>query len=263
MMRTKSIFLAACLVFMASVLSFGQNERASKSTIVLGKEIMPKDTSKISRFRNHVIAPKGEWQCGISVMYADFSSSNSEYMMLLQGINADASMLRLATVAAYTFKDNHSVGVRFQYTNFNGMVDTATADLLGNFSMTLEDMNANSRALSASIFQRTYWGLDKNGRVGLFWDYILGYTRKNSRFYTGETPSAYTVTNKMHLGFAPGIVYFPMNNVSIQASICLADLSYNYVKAYENGKVAGSRQAWKAQASINVLDLNFGLTIHF
>ena len=81
--------------------------------------------------------------------------------MLLQGVDANASMLRLAPQAAYTFKNNHAVGVKFQYTNFSGMVDTATADLLGNFSMTLEDINASSRAWGASIFQRTYWGLDK------------------------------------------------------------------------------------------------------
>ncbi len=263
MMGRKSILLAACMAFIAAAPSFGQTEREERSTIVLGKEIVPKDTTRSSRFRNHLIAPKGEWQCGISVMYADFSSDNSEYMMLLQGMDAKASMLRLAPQAAYTFTDNHSVGVRFQYTNFTGTLDTATADLLGNFSMTLEDVNASSRALSASVFQRTYWGLDKRGRVGLFWDYILGYTRKNTAFLPGEDSSAYTITHKVHVGFAPGIIYFPMNNVSLQASICLADLGYNNVKAYEDGIVAGTRHAWKAQASLNVLDLNFGLTIHF
>jgi len=263
MMGRKRILLAACMSLLAAVSSFGQTEREEKETIVLGKEIAQKNTTSARRFKNHLIAPKGEWQCGIFVMYADFSSDNSEYMMLLQGMGAKASMLRLAPQAAYTFTDNHAVGVKFQYTNLNGMLDTATADLLGNFSMTLEDVNASSRALSASVFQRTYWGLDNRGRVGLFWDYILGYTRKNTNFYTGEDSSAYTITHKVHLGFAPGIVYFPMNNVSLQASICLADLGYNNVKAYEDGAVSGTRHAWKAQASLNVLDLNFGLTIHF
>lgn len=263
MMRVFNVFMAACLMLVASAPVFGQAEDKGKSTVVLGSEISPKDTTRQSRFVNRLIAPKGEWQCGLSVMYADFSSDNSEYMMLLQGLDANASMLRLSPQAAYTFMDNHAVGVQFRYTNFNGVVDAATADLLGNFSMTVEDIHASSRALSAVVFQRSYWGLDKNGRVGLFWDYILGYTRKNSRFYTGDESSAYTVNDKIHIGFAPGIVYFPMNNVSIQASICIADLSYNNVKAYESGERVGTRHAWKAQASLNVLDLNFGLAIHF
>ncbi len=248
---------------MACAPVFGQAEKTGKSTVVLGGEISRADSTKQGRFKNHLIAPKGEWQCGLSVMYADLSSDNSEYMMLLQGLDANASMLRLSPQAAYTFMDNHAVGVLFRYTNFSGGIDAATADLLGNFSMSVEDLNASSRGLSVSVFQRTYWGLDNHGRVGLFWDYILGYTRKNSRFYAGEESSAYTVNKKVHVGFAPGIVYFPMNNVSVQASICIADLGYNNVKAYENGKVAGTRHAWKAQASINVLDLNFGLAIHF
>jgi hypothetical protein len=53
-----------------------------------------------------------------------------------------------------------------------------------------------------------------------------------------------------------------MNNLSIQACISLAELSYNKVTAYESGLVSGTRTAWKAQASLNVLNLNFGLTIH-
>lgn len=246
----------------ASVAAFAQNDGKERETIVLGEEIAPKDTSKVRRFKNHLIAPKGEWQCGLSVMYADFSSNNSEFMLLLQGVDANASMLRLAPEGAYTFADNHAVGARFQYTNINGMVDSATADLLGNLSMDVGNLNAQSRSMGGSVFQRTYVGLDRYGRVGIFWDYVLGYTRSKTQFYTGEASSAYSLNNKISLNFAPGIVYFPMNNVSIQVCISLAGLSYTNVKAYDGGQVAGSRQAWKAHASLSVLDLSFGLTVH-
>lgn len=246
----------------ASVAAFAQNDGKERETIVLGEEIAPKDTSKVRRFKNHLIAPKGEWQCGLSVMYADFSSNNSEFMLLLQGVDANASMLRLAPEGAYTFADNHAVGARFQYTNINGMVDSATADLLGNLSMDVGNLNAQSRSMGGSVFQRTYVGLDRYGRVGIFWDYVLGYTRSKTQFYTGEASSAYSLNNKISLNFAPGIVYFPMNNVSIQVCISLAGLSYTNVKAYDGGQVAGSRQAWKAHASLSILDLSFGLTVH-
>lgn len=246
----------------ACVSAFAQSDGKERETIVLGGEIASKDTSKVRRFKNHLIAPKGEWQCGLSVMYADFSSNNSEFMLLLQGVDANASMLRLAPEGAYTFADNHAVGARFQYTNINGMVDSATADLLGNLSMDVSGLNAQSRSMGGSVFQRTYVGLDRYGRVGIFWDYVLGYTRSKTQFYTGEASSAYSLNNKISLNFAPGIVYFPMNNVSIQVCISLAGLSYTNVKAYDNGQVAGSRQAWKAHASLSVLDLSFGLTVH-
>ena len=230
--------------------------------IVLGEELVPRDTSKVHRFKNHLIAPKGEWQCGLSVMYADFSSSDSDYMLMLQGVDASASMLRLSPEAAYTFASNHAVGARFQYTNINGMVDTATADLLGNLSMTLENINTYSRSISGCVFQRTYVGLDRYGRVGIFWDYVLGYTRTKSQFMIGEGNPAFSIKNKIHLGFCPGIVYFPMNNVSVQASISLADLSYSMFSAYGADGCVGKRHAWKTQARLNVLNISFGHTVH-
>lgn len=230
--------------------------------IVLGKEIMPKDTTKVSRFKNHLIAPKGGWQCGLSVMYADFSSDNTDYMLLLQGVNASASMLRLAPEAAYSYADNRAVGARFQYTNMNGMVDSATADLLGNFSMAIDAVSAASRIMSASVFHRNYLGLDNHGRVGIFWDYILGVSRTMTQFSASDPSDAYSVNKKIHLAFAPGIVYFPMNNISVQAGISLADVSYNNVTAYNDGTVVGERRAFKALASLNLLGVNFGLTIH-
>ena len=249
------------MILAATVPSFAQTEDVV--TPALGDELIEKDTASARRFKNRLIAPKGEWQCGLSVMYADFSSEDSDYMLLLQGVDASASLFRLAPEAAYTFKENHALGVRLQYTNVNGMVDTATADLLGNLSMSVEDLNAFSRSLSASVFQRTYVGLDNQGRIGIFWDYVLGVSRTKSQFYSGESSSAYSIRKRIHLGFSPGIVYFPMNNVSVQANICLADLSYSTLAAYNDGSVTGVRDAWKAQVSLNVLDICFGLTVHF
>lgn len=261
MMQKRGVILMVSLMFMSAFSSYGYT--GGDDTIVLGGVISPKDTTRQTRFRNHLIAPKGEWQCGLSVMYADFSSDDSEYMLLLQGIDAGASMLKIAPEAAYTFAPNHAVGVRLRYTNLNGSVDAATADLLGNLSMSIEDVHAMSRSMGAAVYQRTYVGLDNHGRVGVFWDYILGLSRTKSQFYTGETSSSYSINNKIHLGFSPGIVYFPMNNVSIQACISLAELSYSSVTAYDDGNPVGTRAIWKAQASFNILNLCFGLTIHF
>ena len=260
MMRTIIRIFAVSLLMMAAYPSFGQSGNGGKSGVVLGSEIMPKDTTKEHRFTNRLIAPKGEWQCGLSVMYADFNSDNLDYMLVLNGVSAKASMLRIAPETAYTFKDNHAIGVRFQYTKAGGMLDGLTADLLGNMSLPVENIGGTTLSMGANVFQRTYVGIDKRGRFGIFWDYILGYTRSKTQFSASE--GTYSLKEKGLLSFAPGVVYFPMNNLSIQACISLAELSYNKVTAYESGLVSGTRTAWKAQASLNVLNLNFGLTIH-
>ena len=246
----------------ASASALSAQSKDESGTIVLGKEIMPKDTTRENRFKNHLIVPKGSWQCGISVMYADFSSDNTEYMLMLQGLNANASMLRLAPEAAYAYSDNHAVGAKFQYTNMNGMMDSMTADLLGNLSLSVSDINATSTTLGGAIFQRTYIGIDRRGRFGITWDYVLGYTRSNTHFTTADASLSDSLKEKVSLSFAPGVVYFPMNNVSIQANISIADVSYAVTTAYDSGAPVGRHTGWRARASLNLLNLSFGLTIH-
>ena len=260
MMRTYIRIFAVCLLATAALPSFGQSESGNEGGVVLGSEIMPKNPAKERRLTNRLIAPKGEWQCGLSVMYADFNSDNLDFMLAVQGLSARASLLRIAPEAAYTFKDNHAIGLRFQYTKAGGMLDGVTADLLGNMSLPVENIGGTTLSMGASVFERSYIGIDKRGRFGIILDYILGYTRSKSQF--SATEGTYSTKQKGHLGFAPGVVYFPMNNISIQASVSVAELSYNHVTAYESGLVSGTRSAWKAQASLNVLNLNFGLTIH-
>lgn len=261
MMRTiLRIFMASILV-MSAVPALGQTD-GGEETIVLGAEITPKDPAKQKRFTNRLIAPKGEWQCGMSVMYADFNSANSDYMLMLQGLNLRASMLKITPEAAYSFKDNHAVGVKFNYLKFGGMLDSATADLLGNMSLSVSDINAATNSMGGSVFQRTYIGIDKQGRFGIFWDYILGYTRAKTQFASGEASNSHTVKEKVYLAFSPGVIYFPMNNVSIHANISIADVSYATTKAYQNGNEVGMHKGWKAQAGLNLLNLSFGLAIH-
>lgn len=263
MMRTIARIFMVCLLVTAAVPVSAQFSSRQGDAIVLGSELPRKDTVSQRRLTNRLIAPKGGWQCGLSVMYADFNSANSDYMLLLQGLSARASMLKIAPEAAYTFKNNHAVGVKFNYMKAGGMIDAATADLLGNLSLSVGDINAVSNSMGGSIFQRTYIGIDKQGRFGIFWDYILGYTRAKTQFGTGDAGApSHTVKEKVNIAFAPGVVYFPMNNVSVQANVSIADLSYATTTAYQGGSEVGTHKGLKAQAGLNLLNLSFGLTIH-
>lgn len=249
-------------MFMAAVPAMAQEHGRKGDTVVLGEVLVPKDTTVQRRFTNRLIAPKGEWQAGLSVMYIDFNSADTDYMLMFQGMNARVSMLTLAPQAAYTFRDNHAVGIRLNYTNLSGVLDSATADLLGNLSLSVEDINATTASLGASIFQRTYVGLDSKGRFGIFWDYILGYSRAKTQFAANDSASSHSIKEKLNLAFSPGIVYFPMNNISVQACISMADLSYSCTTAYEDGTATGVKRGWRAKAGLNLLNLSFGLTIH-
>ena len=252
-----------CLMLVAFNSAYAYTFADVENVTAIGQVVPSKDTTSQKRFQPRLIAPKGGWQCGLSVMYADISTSNSDFMMLLQGVDLGASLFRLSMEGAYTYLPNHAVGARFTYSKINGVLDTATADLLGNLSLSVSNLHAASTSMSGAVFERTYVGLDSHGRVGIFWDYLLGYTWSKTQFYADAQASPYSLNKKIHLAFSPGIVYFPMNNLSVQFSVSIADLSYNNVSVYDKGVCVGSRHAWKAQASLNVLNLNFGVSIHF
>lgn len=240
-----------------------KSKKPKKPTVVLGTHI-PKDTTKFSSrsLKVYEIVPKGEWQIGGSVAYADLSSDDSEFMLLVDGASASASVLRLAPYLSYAYKSNQSVGVRFNYTAANCALDQATLDLLGNLELAVNDINVKARTIGASVYNRSYVGLDRRGRVGLFMDVALGYSRTKSVFAMGNPSDAYTMNRKISLSFAPGVTFFPMNNVSCFLSLSLADASYNMTRGYSGGEVTGTRDFFRIQAKLNLLAVNFGLAVH-
>ena len=157
---------------------------------------------------------------------------------------------------------NQSLGLRIQYSNGACSVDASTLDLLGNFSLDLKDVKAKTNSYSAYLYNRSYVGLDYRGRVGFFLEAALGYSNSRSNISVGSPSNAYTLNNKVSALFSPGIIFFPMNNVSLSASLNLAELSYNHSTGYENNHVTGDRKYFKAQAKLNLLALNFGITVH-
>lgn len=253
------------LMVLATVPSKAENKekvKKTRPTIVMGREIVKDSTKAARQLKTYVIIPKNEWQVGVQVAYSDISSNNSEYMLMLDGINASGSIFRITPIVGYSIKDNRSLGLRFQYTAANASIDKGTLDLLGNLSFDVNDIRAKSRTMGGQFYYRTYVGLDRRGRIGFFWDYVLGYSRTKTQFQFGSPTDAYSLSKKLSLGLAPGVVYFPMNNVSAHVSVGIADVSYNNVSAYQNGKVTGTRNYWKAQLKLNLLDINLGITIH-
>ena len=232
-------------------------------TVDLGAEVPRRNPERKRRLKRRLIAPKGDWQVGLSVMYTDFDAANSDYMLVLDGLDARASMFKIAPEASITVANNHALGVKFNYSRLAGALDAATLDLLGNLSLSVPgNISAISNTMGGCVYQRTFVGIDKQGRFGIFWDYIIGTSRAKTQFSLSEDSMSHTVKEKRYFAFAPGVIYYPMNNISIHAGISILDVSYSKTKAYNNDTFVGEREALKANASLNLLNLSFGLAIH-
>lgn len=239
--------------------------KKEQPTITLGAEI-PQNTDNKKHHRGlkqHLIIPKGEWQLGAQLSHVSLSSDNSEFMLLINGLDANASITKIAPFFAYSYHNNRSIGMRIQYTAASGCINQAEYDLLGNLDGTIEDISAELSSIQASVYHRSYLGLDNKGRIGVFADIALSYAnRKNAFAYNNTTSNSHARSHQVKLSLHPGIVVFAMNNISTHVSMGIGGVSYNYTAMRENGKTVGTRNYSQAKFKLDIMDISVGLSIH-
>ena len=240
--------------------------KKQRKPIVLG-EVIQKDPvgRKHSRgLKQHLIIPKGEWQLGAQISHVSLSSNNSEYMLLLNGINANGAITKIAPFFAYAYKNNRSIGVRVQYTTASGTIDEGELDLLSDdLNFSVENLHAELTSIQTSVYHRSYLGLDNKGRIGVFADIALSYANNKNVFaYNQSTQNTYARTHQLKLSLHPGIFVFPMNNISTHVSMGIGGVSYNKTAYIRDGQTVGEREFSKANFKLDILDISIGLTIH-
>ncbi len=257
------ILISICVLSVTQV--FAQKHKNQRETVRLGAEILAKDSLKQRRgLSQYMIIPKGEVQLGMQISHISLSSNNSEYMLLLNGIDANGAITKISPFVAYSYKDNRSVGMRFQYSTASGSLEQGDLSFLSDdLNFHVEDLHANSTAYQVAAYHRSYIGLDNKGRIGLFADLMLGYTNSKTAFiYNAQTKDAYAKSNQLKLSLHPGIVIFAMNNVSMHVSMGIGGVSYNNTKYIRDGELVGTRNYSKANFKLDILDISMGLAIH-
>ena len=217
-----------------------------------------------TRGPDRVFMPKGDFSAGVSFFYVDLFSDNSEYLMLVQNLNANATMMSLSPYLDYTYHDNKSVGLRVKYSSAKSGVSDADLSMLSDdLSLSVEDMTADSRSIQASVFHRVYAPLDKQRRIGVFTDISLGYSNTRSSFsYNSESLDSYSIASRVKFTVHPGIMVFVTNSISTHVSIGIGGASYNHVDYYKGGEIVGTRDFSKVHFMLDVLDISFGLSFH-
>ena len=208
-------------------------------------------------FPKRLFSAKGSWGLGLYGVYLGSKGSDSNLMMLLTGINGGFSFGRIAPVVTYTYADNLAVGFRFTYMGAKGNIDSATALGLVDLNMDLNGIALRLDCYSASVFHRNWFGLDDKGRFGLFIDSALSYQHLRA------TTSYYGISHRAALSFSPGLEIFVMNFFSINLSIGLASVYYEWSQVYDKAwQRTGSSNGFHAGTGLSVLDLNFGLNFY-
>ncbi len=211
-----------------------------------------------------VFMPKGDFSAGVSFFYVDLFSDNSEYMMLLQNLNANATAMSLSPSLDYTYRDNRSVGLRIKYSSANGGVESADLSMLSDdLSFSISDIASSARSFLAEVFHRSYAPLDARSRFGVFMDVSLGYQHTRTQFsYDEKSLGTYSNADKVKFAVHPGLMVFVTNSISTQVAIGIGGANYNHIDYISGGEVIGTRDFSRVRFMLDVMDISFGLSFH-
>lgn len=217
---------------------------------------------------NIKFAYKGEVILGLTASYGTLSSEDTDYFLLLDNFNADGSITTVNPFIGYFYRDNRCVGIRFGYRHIGGTLGNVDFDLgeQNDFDFSIDNMDLTSDNFSFGIFHRSYVGLDRRGRFGLFAELELSVTTGSSEFKykSGESyKNTYSDMFQARLSFNPGVAVYIFPNVCGTLSFGLGGIQYAKVtQKDENGVKVGSRDASKMRFRLNLANINIGMTVH-
>lgn len=211
-------------------------------------------------FVNHTLVEKGDVAVGAGFLYSGFDSRNSEYLLLVNGLDATGKVFRFAPDITFTYDTNKSFGFRLAGTSGNVRIGGMDAGLLDkDLTFSLSDVDASVKSYSASLFCRRYFGLEPSGTVGLFWELSAGYSY-NDVVLDGNPDNIF---HKVNMTFSPGVMLFVMPFVSLEVSVGLADLTWISVGTKENGLPFEDGSRMGGGVHLNILNCNLGVCYHF
>lgn len=211
---------------------------------------------------------KGESMIGLTASYGTLASEDSDLALIIDNINLNGTIFTIKPYYAYTYRDNHAIGVRLGYNYSDGKIDSAGLNLgeSNDINMTISNMAYNNSSYSAAIFHRSYMSLDKKGHFGLFAEWELSGTMGRSEFgYEADGKNNVGISDSYHiaLSFAPGLAIYIFPNVCASVSVGLGGLQYKHIRQMDaEFNYTGKRDFSKLQFGLNLAQINLGVNIH-
>ncbi len=214
-------------------------------------------------------AYRGELIGGLTASYGTLSSEDTEFMVILDGLDLDGTIASVRPYLGYFYRDNRCLGIRFGYQHMDGNLGNASLDLgeQNDVQFDLGGLSLDNDSYSFGLFHRSYVGLDRRGRFGLFAELEVSATIGSGRFVnaSGDTSKETHSDNvRLSVDFNPGMAVYIFPNVCATVSIGLGGLQYNSIRQHDaEGNFIGSRRASKMRFRLNIADISLGMVVHF
>ncbi len=213
---------------------------------------------------NYIFIPKGKWGFGITASYGELQTEDIQVLSILKDFDFKGKLYSIKPSVAYTFANNQSVGMKFDYSR--GIADLAHlgVDFDEDLNFSIRDVSYYQQSFSVASFYRAYVGLDPHGRFGIFNEVDLSFGSGSSRFkriYNEQPKDTRTIVTQGSLNFSPGVCVFIQDYVSFQVSFGVFGLKWRKEDQTTDGVDEGSRVTSGANFRFNIFNINFGLMV--
>lgn len=214
---------------------------------------------------NFLFIPKGMWTIGLTASYGKFSTADLQMFDVISDVDISAHAFSIKPYFSYAFKNNITAGLRLEYSNIVGNINSFGLDIDEDMSFNIRDVGYRSESYSAALLLTQYIGLERKGRFGVFNEAQLKLTSGTSDFnrpYDGVMKMTHNSNFQTSLTYSPGVCVFVMPNLSCNLSFGVFGFYINHTKQWENGERSGSRTTSGANFRFNIFNISFGLAAH-
>lgn len=214
---------------------------------------------------NFLFIPKGQWALGLTASYGSFDAKDVQMLSVIKDFDFKGTVYSVKPSVAYFWKNNQSVGIKFNYTHGDLNMPNLSVDFDDDLNFSIRDVSFFSETYSVAVFYRNYIGLGREKRFAIFNDVDLslgGGISRFKRYYNDELRSTQTDIFEAALNFSPGVCIFVMDYVSFNVSFGVFGIKMRSEKQRTNDVDEGSRFTSGANFKFNIFNINFGIGIH-
>lgn len=217
------------------------------------------------KIEKRLLVKKHGWMGGLTFSWAEYNSEDTQFLSLIKNFSCKANMLSVNPFIGYFYKDNACLGVKFGFERVSASLGGLNIDIDDDMSFGLNDMAFRQEMLRTTLFHRSYVGLDKSHRFGLFNETALSFNTGTSSYerpVTEELKNTSTRIREIQIGLNPGATVFIMENVAAELSFGIAGFKYRQENQTVNGEESGWRKSSGANFKINLLNINIGVVAY-
>lgn len=214
---------------------------------------------------NFLFIPKGQWALGLTASYGSFDAKDVQMLSVIKDFDFKGTVYSVKPSVAYFWKNNQSVGIKFNYTHSDLNMPNLSVDFDDDLNFSIRDVSYYSDTYAVALYYRNYVGLGREKRFAIFNDVDLSFGGGVSRFkryYNDELRNTQTDIFEAALNFSPGVCIFVMDYVSFNVSFGVFGIKMRSEKQRTNEVEEGSRFTSGANFKFNIFNINFGIGIH-